>query len=133
MLGSPGLGYVGMARFLHIKLFRPRSCALICVNNKMRPKTTYRLFEFGKRQTGDFLLHLRKEYITSADERLPRHLIEYKNLNVTLTSVSIRVNVSATLCKINLIFLFQITSSRYLGNFQFFRQQWQLFSLTKLQ
>lgn len=94
MRGYMGMSRTGFGRWLNTKEFRPRHSSALYVCATEQPKTQYRRFEFGKRRDGDGLLHFEKELISPTDNRRPRHTIQYSNPNVTLTSVSIGVNVS---------------------------------------
>lgn len=107
MRGTRGLGHIdGLSRFIDVKEFQPRSSALICTRNKLRPKSVYRKFKFGKRRDGDVLLSFQQEYVKSMDNnRLPRHRIEYKHSNVTFTSVEMSVNVSGKMYKMIWVFI----------------------------
>lgn len=92
--GAPGIDYVGMLPFLRLKIFRPRCLALICAIDKMAPLSPYREWNFGKRTDGDIILFSQRNDFSSANDQLPRHKIEFEDKNATLTSVSIRLNVS---------------------------------------
>lgn len=92
--GTPGLGYVGMDRFLRLKIFRPRSSALICRKSNYKTHAPYREIVFGERKDGDFIVHAKRKSISATETHLPRHKIEFRDNNVVLTAVSIRLNVS---------------------------------------
>lgn len=92
--GMIGLGYVGMERFLRIKIFRPRSLAMICGVIVNKPQTPYRDLVFGKRKHGDFIVYAAQNSFNATESHLPRHQIEFQDSNVVLTSVLIRLNVS---------------------------------------
>lgn len=89
------MGYIpGLRRWLAVKIFLKRSFALMCMRNSGRPEAAYRQFEFGKRTDGDILLHFEKQSITTYNNRLPKHSIEYTGSDVNLTAVFIRLDVS---------------------------------------
>lgn len=91
--GMNGLGYVGMEQMLRLKVFRPRSSALICAKTKNNSQTTHRDVVFGERKSGDFIVYTKKLKFSATATHLPRHAIEFQDKNVTLTSVKIRLNV----------------------------------------
>lgn len=92
--GMPGLGYVGMDRFLKLKIFRPRSSALICRKSNSKTHSPHREIVFGERKDGDFIVYAEWNNISATENHLPRHKIEFRDNNVVLTAVSIRLNVS---------------------------------------
>lgn len=92
--GMMGIGYTGMERLLRVKIFRPRSCALICAINKNKSHTKYRDLVFGKRNDDDAILYARRESFASSNSELPRYNIVFEDNSVMLTSVTIRLNVS---------------------------------------
>lgn len=94
--GMTGMGYIsGLTHFLpKIKIFRPRSSALICAENNERTKKPYRQLEFGERHEGDFILRVQQENVISQNEQLPRYVIDFENAETVLTLVIIRLNVS---------------------------------------
>lgn len=92
--GMPGLGYVGMSRFLKLKIFRPRSSALICRKIEHKMHTAYREIWFGERKDGDFIVYAERNNISATETHLPRHKIEFQDNNVVLTAALIRLNVS---------------------------------------
>lgn len=96
MNGVMGAGYIsGLTHFLpKIKIFRPRSSALICTENNERIGKPYRQLEFGKRHEGDFILRIQQENVISQNEQLPRYVIDFENAETVLTLVIIRLNVS---------------------------------------
>lgn len=92
--GMPGLGNVGMSRFLRLKLFRRRSSALICRKSKSKTQTAHREIVFGERKDGDFIVYAERNNISATETHLPRHEIKFQDNNVVLTAVLIRLNVS---------------------------------------
>lgn len=95
LTGGFGIGQIsGMRNAYHPKQFEARSFALICARSHEKPKTQYREFKFGKRTDGDALLRHEKVQVVPSDRELPRHSIYYQNFRDTLTSVSIKTNVS---------------------------------------
>lgn len=95
MGGTLEIGNIqGLERLLGIKVFRPRSSSVICVNEN-QPKSLYRTIEFGQRMRGDFILRTKKVHVVvSPNTELPRYLIEFKDDGLVLTSVLIKLNVS---------------------------------------
>lgn len=93
--GTPGVGHISAFDYnSDIKMFRPRSSALICLMNAERPRSQYRRIEFGTRRPGDFLVRASKQSVISQSSQLPRYLIEFIDEGVILTSVIIKLNVS---------------------------------------
>lgn len=92
--GMPGLGYSGVSRFVKLKMFRPRSSALICRKSNHKTHSPYREFVFGERKDGDFIVYAERKNISATETHLPRHKIEFRDNNVVLTAASIRLNVS---------------------------------------
>lgn len=108
-----GIGNIqGLERWLGIKVFRPRSSAVICAVNEKQPKSLYRTIEFGQRMPGDFILRAKKEHFVSKNNELPRYLIEFNDDGLVLTSVLIKLNVN----KINI----QTESSEHANESMFF-------------
>lgn len=85
---------MGMERWLRVKIFRPRSCALICAINKKKPQTKYQELMFGERNDGDAILYAHTESFISSNKELPRHNVEFEDNDAILTAASIRLNVS---------------------------------------
>lgn len=94
MHGMPGIGNVGLHGWLRIKLFRPRSSALICTVDKEQSKSKYRQIVFGTRRPGDFILRASKENVISNNAELPRYSVEFEDDGFVLTSVIIKLNVN---------------------------------------
>lgn len=92
--GMLAMGYTGMERWLRLKIFRPRSFALICALNKRKSHTQYRELVFGQRNDNDTILYARIESFASSNSELPRHRIEFEDNSAILTSVTIKLNVS---------------------------------------
>lgn len=92
--GAPGMGQVYVSRFLKVKLFRPRSSALICRKSNYKTPTPYREIVFGERKDGDFIVYAERKNISATENHLPRHKIEFRDNNVVLTAATIRLNVS---------------------------------------
>lgn len=94
--GMSGIGAVGygFSRWIKMKIFRPRSSALICAIDKSQPQTKYRQWTFGQRQFHDDILYARKETFSTTNNEYPRHKIEFEDYNAIITAVTICFNVS---------------------------------------
>lgn len=91
--GVSGTGPSELNTFMKIKLFPPRSFALICAKNEYKTKTPYRDIVFGKRRNGDSILYVKVFKFSATENKLPRYEIEINDQNAVFTSVSIRLKV----------------------------------------
>lgn len=100
LYGNMGIGSAiyGMSSFLRLKIFRPRSSALLGACNQHHPKTAFRQFAYGQRVDDDSLLQFRKDSVGANDDKLPRYNVYFEDTNAKLTSVMVRLNVSLNFC-----------------------------------
>lgn len=100
LYGNMGIGSAiyGMSSFLRLKIFRPRSSALLGACNQHHPKTAFRQFAYGQRADDDSLLQFRKDSVGANDDKLPRYNVYFEDTNAKLTSVMVRLNVSLNFC-----------------------------------
>lgn len=74
----------------------PRVYGLMCV--KPHILRTSRVFEFGERQPGDYLLRFRRKKKMESNSSLPRHTFHYYDRNVIVSHAKIKLNVSYCDC-----------------------------------
>lgn len=101
--GVMGMGYTGMAGMLGMKVYRPRSSALICRKVSQKTPAPYREIVFGERKDGDFIVYAERNNISATETHLPRHKIEFRDNNVVLTAAVIRLNVSINRSRYGLV------------------------------
>lgn len=100
--GTPGLkfdAYDGFERILGVKMFKPRSYALICTENSVkRLKQRNTIYEFGNRTIGDFLIHAQNEFVSRTGRVLtPQFTFDFNDDQVDINYVALTSDVS-TIC-----------------------------------
>lgn len=84
-----------LIQLFNFNVFKARSYALICTqNSEKHSDQTRRIYEYGNRQGGDFLVHFQNEYVNASRAKTPKITFDFEDLTVKISNVIIVSDVS---------------------------------------
>ncbi|XP_055306084.1 uncharacterized protein LOC129570481 [Sitodiplosis mosellana] len=86
IMGKPGFKFEDMWLTIGYGSFKPRSSALICTEQTQKKlQNKKRIFKFGKRTIGDFLVHFQSGYGTVKKLKRPEFIFDFHDSQVNIT------------------------------------------------
>lgn len=88
-----------LIQLFDFNVIKPRSYALICTQNtEKHSDQPRRIYEYGNRQNGDFLVHFQNEYVNASRAKTPKITFDFEDLTVKISNVVIVSDVSGAHC-----------------------------------
>lgn len=84
-----------LIQFFDFKIVKARSYSLICtLNNEKQFNRTRRVYEFGNRQTGDFLVYFQDEVVNASRANTPKVTFDFEDDSIKISNVILIADVS---------------------------------------
>lgn len=77
-----------LIQLLDFNIIKARSYALICTQNtEKHSNQTRRIYEYGNRENGDFLVHFQNEYVNASKAKISTINFDFEDLTVKISNV----------------------------------------------